>query len=941
MTTIQLFDKTKYEHGYIDTKGELIPDDNFITTLLTTIYPSSDINYSGVPKDSYISFYDQQARFIERVYITDNNKITPPKAALHIRVTIPKDTPTSILENYNFWKDPFTFENNFCHFDSGTNFNTELRGHNIVFKNNTSHKPIDYPLELNIFNYKYYETQSHVGDTQVYYQELADSYAHFLGKEHLLNSDIKMYVQFDLTSMRQIELEVGLKVSKGGSITYTNVQQISLQGTKTLTFEFNYTNDLQATLFTPYIKFPKYLDNGFTLLLKTPSVSFDRVNKDYLKYYNPIEDVRLTVENDKIVSNVTYDCSYIIETVPGYNMLIYNYLLDFTPKLTFTDEYPVVGGNIIKHLELPDNLTPNVLRVPKEAKYLLVHAAGDRESSQRHDKLSQLAIHSFINPMSNILKVIITQDVETYVSFRDDIYQWMKETLSPNLTKGDLDIIIRLMCYIFGDLTGTTEIMKHQIDVDLSDDYYLKHLCTVIGYEWNNALTAEQQRESIKLFIELRKKRGTTWSIENLIRSFGQDSTSYYSTSDLRGVKVIEYTPNDPETMEGPIYSADKNGLYPGDLLLEVPQFSSILRFAIDNIRLIGTRIIFCYVIYMGIFKMHTTVDAGREIHQYFDPAPWGYSPIIKDWGPQEFVHPNLDNDKKVVLGIKNLFQGFQLAKLDSSTSEPNVVWEDVEYTPDKDGIVYFTIDDFPQDQYTPHLHNYIYAKLKERPKANTKYTIIWRTFDGTAMYNLVSNGTPSMYMYGQFSNNDSWASSQDMQGWEYHKSLAGSKGGKCYRKNLEGRYTSLGGIQAIRILTGSTIASDFVHDDIHYDLRMHLMNFGSKYQSSAKVKIIIIEGWFNDNEMMEFMNNYPTEPYHEWHDQPDKIPVDGTLQQFSDWFLTNRVHSAVSNAMCAIYIKKVDPYNDGPVWQPADTLNTRGFLVDEETLNDDYDMYS
>ena len=88
-------------------------------------------------------------------------------------------------------------------------------------------------------------------------------------------------------------------------------------------------------------------------------------------------------------------------------------------------------------------------------------------------------------------------------------------------------------------------------------------------------------------------------------------------------------------------------------------------------------------------------------------------------------------------------------------------------------------------------------------------------------------------------------------------------------------------------------------------------------------------------------MNNYPTEPYHEWHDQPDKVPVDGTLQQFSDWFLTNRVHSAVSNAMCAIYIKKVDPYNDGPVWQPADTLNTRGFLVDEETLNDDYDMYS
>lgn len=729
MTTIQLFDRTKYEHGYIDTYGTFVSSNDFITTLLTTIYPSSDIKYQGVPKDSYISFYDQQARFIERVFISDNSSITPPKDALHIRITIPKDTPTSILENYNFWKDPYTFENNFCHFDTGTNFNTELRGHNIVFKNITSHKPTDYPLELNVFNYKYYETQSHVGDTQVYYQELADSYSHFLGKEHLLGSGIKMYVQFDLTSMREIELEVGLKVSKGGQVTYTDVQQIKLQGTREFTFTFDYSNELQASLFTPYIKFPKYIDTGFTLIMKNPSVSFDRVNKEYLKYYSPVEDTNLTVENDQIVDTTQYDCSYIIETIPDYNMFIYNYLLDFTPRLTFTEDYPTVNSSIVKHLELPDNLTPNVLRVPKEAKYLLVHAAGDRESSQRHDKLSQLAIHSFINPMSNILRVVVTQEIETYINLRADIYTWLKETLSPNITKGDLDIIIKLMCYIFGDLTGTTEAIKNQIDVDNSDDYYLQHLCTVIGYEWNNALTASQQRESIKLFIDLRKRRGTTWSIENLIRVFGQDPTSYYSTSDLRGVKVIEYEPNDPEVMEGTIYAPDKNGLYPGDLLLEVPQFSSILRFAIDNIRLIGTRIIFCYVIYMGIFKMLAKVDAGREIHQFFDPAPWGYSPKIKDWGPQEWVHPNLDNDKK------------------------------------------------------------------------------------------------------------------------------------------------------------------------------------------------------NENG--------------EWQEQPDKVPVDGTLQQFSDWFLTNRVQSAKSNAMCAVYIKKVEPYNDGPIWQPANTLNTRGFLVDEQTLNDDHDMYS
>lgn len=229
--------------------------------------------------------------------------------------------------------------------------------------------------------------------------------------------------------------------------------------------------------------------------------------------------------------------------------------------------------------------------------------------------------------------IVIDEDIdskEKYATFREDIYKWMKETLSPNLTAGDLDIIIKLMCYIFGDLTGITYKMKDQIDPDKADEAYLRHLCTVIGYEWNEALTADQQRESIKVFIDLRRRRGTIWSLENLIRVFGQDATTYYSSSDLRGVRVIEYN---PETGK-----PDENGLYPGDLMIEVPQFSSIMRFAIDNIRLIGTRIIFCYMIYVGIFKCHTKIEAGREINQFFDPAFWGYDPKIKDWGPQEFI---------------------------------------------------------------------------------------------------------------------------------------------------------------------------------------------------------------------------------------------------------------------------------------------------------------
>lgn len=212
---------------------------------------------------------------------------------------------------------------------------------------------------------------------------------------------------------------------------------------------------------------------------------------------------------------------------------------------------------------------------------------------------------------------------EAHATFREDLYQYMKTTLSPNLTKGDLDIIIRLMCYIFGDLQGTTYAMKNQIDPDKAEEYYLKHLCKVIGYEWEDGLTADQQRESIKMFIDIQRRRGSIWSLKNLISVFGQDKNTYYSTSDLRGVKIIECMSDD---------RPDRNGLYPGDIMIEIPQFSSILRDAIDNIRLIGTRIIFTYVIYCGIFKASSTFSADKEITQWFDPAYWGYDPLIKDF---------------------------------------------------------------------------------------------------------------------------------------------------------------------------------------------------------------------------------------------------------------------------------------------------------------------
>ena len=216
---------------------------------------------------------------------------------------------------------------------------------------------------------------------------------------------------------------------------------------------------------------------------------------------------------------------------------------------------------------------------------------------------------------------------EAYKGFRDELYEWIKTTISPNLSEGDLDIIIMLMCYIFGDLSGLVYDLKSQIDPDLAEEAYLKHLGSNIGYEWNNALTADEQRESMKLYIDLQKKRGTDFSLKNLIAVFGKTRNSYYSSSDLRGVRII-YGGKDGE----PVGTEDANGLYPGDIQIEIPAFSNILINAIDNIRLIGTRIFFVYVICCGPFELTTNVDAGQQLSIFFDPAYWGYDPTIDDF---------------------------------------------------------------------------------------------------------------------------------------------------------------------------------------------------------------------------------------------------------------------------------------------------------------------
>ena len=221
-----------------------------------------------------------------------------------------------------------------------------------------------------------------------------------------------------------------------------------------------------------------------------------------------------------------------------------------------------------------------------------------------------------------------------FPEFRQKIYTYLKSTLSNIMTDEDLDIIVKLISELFGDLYARTNVLPWQINVDRCPDEHLKALSSIIGYRWNTGVTADQQRESIKLYCLIRKWRGTNFGLSNLIRVFGQDVTSFYSSSDLRGVEVIEYGSGGADTMEP--------NMFPGDIKIRIPELSTILRDSIFDTKLAGTRLIFAYYIFMGIYHLKMYEDYAYKIHAWVDYLTSGYDPTIEDYGPF-FLETRLD----------------------------------------------------------------------------------------------------------------------------------------------------------------------------------------------------------------------------------------------------------------------------------------------------------
>ena len=220
----------------------------------------------------------------------------------------------------------------------------------------------------------------------------------------------------------------------------------------------------------------------------------------------------------------------------------------------------------------------------------------------------------------------IHMDDRIFPEYRQRVYNYLEMTLSNVMVTGDLEIIVMLIAELFGDLHARTGAMPWDINVDRCPDDQVQDLSTIIGYRWNTALTPDQQRESIKLFCLIRRWRGTNFGLANLIRVFGQDITSFYSSSDLRGVEIIEYGSGGSDTVEP--------NMFPGDIKIKIPELSTILRDSIFDTKLAGTRLIFTYYIFMGIYHMYIYPDWQVKITEWVTIINSGYDPIIEKYGP-------------------------------------------------------------------------------------------------------------------------------------------------------------------------------------------------------------------------------------------------------------------------------------------------------------------
>lgn len=245
---------------------------------------------------------------------------------------------------------------------------------------------------------------------------------------------------------------------------------------------------------------------------------------------------------------------------------------------------------------------------------------------------------------SNKTKNVI--DIYYSRAYRNYMYHLAYNAITNNLITEDFDVFLKLVGVVYGDLYTLSRNIDDSINIDYVDEEHLRHLCKLIGYEWVEALTAEEQRESIKFYMYLRRMRGTSFGLKNLIRIFGQTTKSLYQASDNSGVRVMEYK------------KGNKYGLFPGDIRIEIPEMSNILRNAAEDVKLAGTRLRFAYRIDIG-----TTNDDqyGHRLGYYPAPGVTGniyiwLEPGLEGWDHELDIDVDKDKSSKVIYKYRDTY---------------------------------------------------------------------------------------------------------------------------------------------------------------------------------------------------------------------------------------------------------------------------------------------
>ena len=245
---------------------------------------------------------------------------------------------------------------------------------------------------------------------------------------------------------------------------------------------------------------------------------------------------------------------------------------------------------------------------------------------------------------SNKTKNVI--DIYYSRAYRNYMYHLAYNAITNNLITEDFDVFLKLVGVVYGDLYTLSRNIDDSINIDYVDEEHLRHLCKLIGYECVEALTAEEQRESIKFYMYLRRMRGTSFGLKNLIRIFGQTTKSLYQASDNSGVRVMEYK------------KGNKYGLFPGDIRIEIPEMSNILRNAAEDVKLAGTRLRFAYRIDIG-----TTNDDqyGHRLGYYPAPGVTGniyiwLEPGLEGWDHELDIDVDKDKSSKVIYKYRDTY---------------------------------------------------------------------------------------------------------------------------------------------------------------------------------------------------------------------------------------------------------------------------------------------